>query len=125
MKWEYLAININMHDFADFGKAGFELVAIDNGKAYFKRPYISVCTGPIIEEQAVDKNGKAVKMGDMLRFKSDSNTYELGIVTRIYYKPGSSIKVTICSGKKIGDKHIDPKKAKVMKTNSVKMAGSL
>jgi hypothetical protein len=38
MKWEYIIININECDFASFGKIGFELVAVDNGKAYFKHP---------------------------------------------------------------------------------------
>lgn len=39
MKWEYVIID-KSHDFKGLGEIGYELVAIDEKRAYFKRPVI-------------------------------------------------------------------------------------
>ncbi len=37
MVWEYLEVLIGGHDFNALGGAGWELVVVNNGVAYFKR----------------------------------------------------------------------------------------
>lgn len=39
-KWEYLIVNAGEHDFDGLGQIGSELVAVDQGIAYFKRRVI-------------------------------------------------------------------------------------
>jgi hypothetical protein len=38
VKWDHLVVNADEHNFNSLGQIGYELVAVDQGKAYFKRP---------------------------------------------------------------------------------------
>jgi len=48
--WEYLILNIDEHDFNNLGKIGYELVAVDQGKAYFKRPLINISYEKLVKD---------------------------------------------------------------------------
>ena len=81
MKWEYLtsAIPKNARNtieevddkFEYYGKQGWELVSVDNGIAYFKRPIVNVSkmrikeTGPLsVQKLLVSAIGTALKEED-------------------------------------------------------------
>lgn len=59
MKWEYLVTQLNRETFKDedrlneLGQSGWELVSVDNGIAYFKRPLRTKLEAEILGEFAI------------------------------------------------------------------------
>ncbi len=58
-----------------------------------------------------DINGIEIQLGDMLKFKSDKYTTELGIVKSLSIVSGTSVYVTICGGGGTGNRMINASKA--------------
>lgn len=63
---------------------------------------------------AVDINGTAIKLGNMLKFKEDRYTESLGIVKRFSVVHEDGVLVTICGGGGTGDRMISGRKSNVV-----------
>ena len=76
MKWEYEKAWMRgaKFSFAEFGSLGWELVSVDDGFAYFKRPLIEKVEKPI--EKPAENKAREIRVGDWATgkdFKVQSN----------------------------------------------------
>lgn len=94
MRWEYWIEEMppDMKEFNEMGEKGWELVSVDNGVAYFKRPLEEI--PPAIIVIYTDKSQKAQEIADQInRYLRRPTTTELKTVdTRVEYTPGVGAK---------------------------------